>query len=73
MPDEFDNVLASGRCIGVDECLMDTIRMMTTCMVTGQAAAIAADLAIAGDLPALADVPYYDGLRQGLLGAGCLL
>jgi hypothetical protein len=72
VPDEFDNVLASGRCISVDECLMDTIRMMTTCMVTGQAAAVAAGLSIDQSLPSLADAPYAD-LRQGLLDLGCLL
>jgi hypothetical protein len=72
VPAEFDNVLASGRCISVDECLMDTIRMMTTCMVMGQAAAIAADLAIDQSIPSLADVPYAD-LRQGLLDQGCIL
>jgi hypothetical protein len=72
VPDEFDNVLASGRCISVEECLMDTIRMMTTCMVTGQTAAIAANTAIGDSLPTLADVPYPT-LRQGLLSMGCIL
>jgi len=66
IPDEFDNVLASGRCISVDECLMDTIRMMTTCMVTGQAAGIAASLAIGSNLSAMTQIPYAE-LRQGLL------
>jgi hypothetical protein len=72
VPEEFDNVLAAGRCISVDECLMDTIRMMTTCMVMGQTAAIAADLAIDQSISNLADVPYAD-LREGLLAQGCLL
>lgn len=71
VPTEFDNVLACGRCIAVEERLMDTIRMMTTCMATGQAAAVAATLAIDGHLPALGDVPYRD-LRQGLLKLGCI-
>lgn len=72
VPDEFDNVLAAGRCISVDECLMDTVRMMTTCMATGQAAGMAASLAISSDLPAMARVPYPD-LRQGLLEIRCIL
>ena len=72
IPDEFDNVLASGRCISVDECLMDTIRMMTTCMVTGQAAGIAASLAVGSDLSAMTQVPYAE-LRQGLLDMDCIL
>ncbi|OGV69811.1 MAG: hypothetical protein A3K19_28830 [Lentisphaerae bacterium RIFOXYB12_FULL_65_16] len=72
IPVEFDNVLASGRCISVDECVMDTIRMMTTCMVTGQAAGIAASIAIAGDLSEMTEVPYGD-LRQGLLNMHCIL
>jgi len=72
IPDEFDNVLASGRCISVDECLMDTIRMMTTCMVTGQAASIAASIAIGSDLSAMTQVRYAE-LRQGLLDMHCIL
>lgn len=72
IPDEFDNVLASGRCISVEECLMDTIRMMTTCMVTGQAAGVAASIAIRRGLSTLTEVPYRD-LRQGLLDMHCIL
>lgn len=66
VPDEFDNVLAAGRCISVDECLMDTIRMMTTCMATGQAAGLAASIALTSGVAEMATVPYPD-LRQGLL------
>ena len=72
IPDELDNVLASGRCISVDECLMDTIRMMTTCMATGQTAGIAASIAIDGDLSAMTQVRYAE-LRQGLLDMHCIL
>ncbi len=72
VPDEFDNVLASGRCLSADECLMDTIRMMTTCMATGQAAGLAACLAIGANLPNLAAVPYGE-LRQGLLDRQCII
>lgn len=66
IPDEFDNAFATGRCISVDERIMDTIRMMTTCMVTGQAAAIAASIAIENKLSSMTAVPYPE-LRQGLL------
>ena len=72
IPDEFDNLLASGRCISADECLMDTIRMMTTCMVMGQAAGLAAALAIGQGLSAMTAVPYAE-LRQGLLDLHCIL
>jgi len=72
LPDEFDNVLASGRCISVDECLMDTIRMMTTCMATGQAAAAAAAVALRRDLPSLAQVPYEE-LSQVLRELRCIV
>ena len=72
VPDEFDNVLAAGRCLSVDECLMDTIRMMTTCMVTGQAAGLAGSLAVGAGLSSLADVPYGE-LRQGLSDLGCIV
>ncbi len=72
VPDEFDNVLAAGRCLSVDEAVMDTVRMMTTCMVTGQAAAVAGSLAIGSDLRSLADVPYGE-LKQGLTDLGCII
>lgn len=72
VPDEFDNVLAAGRCLSVDEAVMDTVRMMTTCMVTGQAAAVAGSLAIGSDLRNLADVPYGE-LKQGLTDLGCII
>ena len=51
---------------------MDTIRVMTTCMVIGQAAGIAAEITIDQALPTLADVPYGN-LRQGLLDMKCIL
>lgn len=72
VPDEFDNVLACGRCISVDECLMDTIRMMTTCMATGQAAGVAVAIACEQGLQSLVQVPY-PALRQGLLDCRCIL
>jgi hypothetical protein len=72
IPDDFDNVLASGRCISVDECLMDTIRMMTTCMAMGQAAGVAAAIATRRNLSTMTQVPYGE-LRQGLLDMHCIL
>ena len=53
IPDEFDNVLACGRCISVDDAAMDTIRMMTTCMAMGQAAGTAASIAVDDRLPVM--------------------
>lgn len=72
VPDEFDNLLASGRCISVDDCLMDTIRMMTTCMATGQAAGAAAAIAIRRGLPAMTEVPY-DELCRALSDLHCIV
>lgn len=66
------NLLAAGRCISVDSTAWDVLRAIPPCVVTGQAAGVAASLAAAssaGDLDAL------DGnsLRDALLEQGVLL
>lgn len=71
IPDEFDNVLACGRCISVDDAAMDTIRMMTTCMAMGQAAGTAASIAVDNRLPTMTKVPFAK-LRQSLIAQNCL-
>lgn len=47
MPREARNVLAAGRCLSADQLALSSARVMTTCSMTGQAAGIAAALAIA--------------------------
>ncbi len=42
---KFDNLLASGRCIGSAPKLIETFRMMNTCMTTGEAAGLMAVVA----------------------------
>ncbi|MDQ0290114.1 hypothetical protein J3R75_002221 [Oligosphaera ethanolica] len=71
VPDEFDNVLACGRCISVDDAAMDTIRMMTTCMAMGQAAGTAASIAVDDRLPVMTKVPFAK-LRQSLVAQSCI-
>ncbi len=71
IPVRFTNVLACGRCISADPHVFDTFRMMTTCMVTGQAAGITAALS-ARDNVAVKEVPY-DMIRSRMLETGCIL
>jgi hypothetical protein len=72
VPRGLDNLLAAGRCLSVEEAVMDTIRMMTTCLATGQAAGTAAALALDGGLEALKQIPY-PSLRQALLDQHCIV
>lgn len=43
----FDNLLTAGRCMSTDRYLQSSIRVMPGCYITGQAAGLAASLAIA--------------------------
>lgn len=45
LPKEVDNVLVAGRCISVAPDLIDRVRLIPVCMVTGHAAGVAAALA----------------------------
>jgi glycine/D-amino acid oxidase-like deaminating enzyme len=47
----FGNLLVAGRCISSTHEAQASLRIMPTCMVTGQAAGVAAALADAGNLP----------------------
>ena len=46
VPEEIDNLLATGRCISVDDDLIDDMRVVPTCLLTGHAAGAAAAVAI---------------------------
>ena len=49
MPRKLENVLVAGRCISTDRSMQASIRVMPGCYITGQAAGIAAALAVAAD------------------------
>ncbi|MHC1763059.1 MAG: FAD-dependent oxidoreductase [Verrucomicrobiia bacterium] len=46
LPKKLDNLLAAGRCICVDEGLIEDMRLIASCLTTGHAAGAAAALAI---------------------------
>ena len=59
LPKTVDNVIAAGRCISCAPDLIDRVRLIPVCVVTGQAAGVAAALAVkAGARPR--DVPVAD-------------
>ena len=43
---EISNLLFAGRCISVDEYVIGSVRVMSCCMAMGQAAGIAASMAL---------------------------
>jgi len=45
VPNEIDNLLAAGRCISVDDKLLDDTRLIGACLLTGHAAGVAAAVA----------------------------
>ena len=46
VPQTADNVLAAGRCISCDMRMADLVRLIPNCFVTGQAAGVAAAVAV---------------------------
>jgi ribulose 1,5-bisphosphate synthetase/thiazole synthase len=48
LPKALDNLLAAGRCVSVDEKLIEDMRLIASCLTTGHAAGAAAALAIQG-------------------------
>lgn len=46
---DFDNLLTAGRCISADRSMQASVRVMPCCFITGEAAGIAAALAVASD------------------------
>lgn len=65
---DIANLLASGRCISMDNQAMSAVRVMGTCMAIGEAAGEAAAMAADGDGVA-ADVPVCE-LQERLRGNG---
>lgn len=68
---EISNLLFAGRCISVDEHVVGSTRVMASCMAMGQAAGVAASMAIdKGQTPADVDV---QALRAELLRQNAIL
>ncbi len=68
---DISNLLFAGRCISVDDHVVGSTRVMPCCMAMGQAAGVAAAMAIsAGMPPAQVDV---EALRQELLRQNAIL
>jgi hypothetical protein len=71
VPREIDNLLVAGRCISTDHMALGSMRVMYQCMATGEAAAVAAAMAIdAGQTPRRVDV---QALRAELKRRGVLV
>jgi ribulose 1,5-bisphosphate synthetase/thiazole synthase len=68
VPRKLDNLLAAGRCVCVDEALIEDMRLIASCLTTGHAAGAAAALAVqSGCRPRDVDVSKLQKLllRQG--------
>lgn len=71
LPQQVDGLLLSGRTISVDSTVFAAARVMGTCIAIGEAAGLAAALAVrTGTTPKQVDV---DELRQELVTRGALL
>ena len=46
VPKKLDNLLAAGRCVCVDEALIEDMRLIASCLTTGHAAGTAAALSV---------------------------
>lgn len=71
VPRDIDGLLLTGRCIGVEPKIQDTIRLMPTCMATGSAAGIAAALAVQNQCRAR-NIPIVE-LQTRLRQTGAIL
>lgn len=68
VPKKVDNLIAAGRCICVDTKLVEDMRLIATCLITGHAAGAAAALAVQAKCrPRDVDIPKLQALlrRQG--------
>jgi hypothetical protein len=71
LPQRIDNLLVAGRCISTTHEAMAAIRVMSTCMATGEAAGRAARIAVGdGVSPSRVNVPK---LREELVARGVYL
>lgn len=65
VPRSLDNLLAAGRCICVDEGLIEDMRLIASCLTTGHAAGTAAALAVkSGCCPRDVDIPQLQKLLR---------
>lgn len=64
VPIDVDGLLVAGRCVSCDYLACNSLRLIVPCLATGQAAGVAAALAVRGDV-APRDVPIAD-LRDSL-------
>lgn len=71
VPRDLSNVLVAGRCLSADRFLQASVRVMPGCYITGQAAGMAAALAVdaGGDVRAIA----VEELQRRLRGMGAYL
>ena len=71
LPQKIDNLLVAGRCISTTHEAMAAIRVMSTCMATGEAAGRAASMAVVAEVsPSRINVGQ---LREDLLAHGAFL
>lgn len=71
VPKKLDNLLAAGRCLDVDTPMVEDMRLIATCLLTGHAAGAAAALAVQANCrPREVDLSK---LRQLLLSQGAYL
>ena len=68
LPKNVENLIAAGRCISVAPDLIDRVRLIPVCVVTGHAAGVAAALAAKGGV-APRDVPVPE-IRKVLKSQG---
>jgi hypothetical protein len=67
------NLAVAGRCIGTDHLMQSAVRVMPTCYATGQAAGVAAALALAEDGPPSFRRVLPEPLRERLRALGAYL
>lgn len=70
LPANIDNLIVAGRAISCDRAMLASVRQMTCCVATGQAAGVAAALMM--KYCSTADVPVAE-LRRSLLSQGVFL
>jgi Dehydrogenases (flavoproteins) len=49
-PRKLDNVFVTGRCVSCDRTMLSSLRVMPGCFITGQAAGVAAAMAVSGNI-----------------------
>ncbi len=70
LPRQVDNVLVAGRCISTDRLVQGSTRVMPVCLVTGEAAGLAAAMSLPNGRPAGVDT---DQLREKLRTYGAYI